>query len=46
MCKIITTVLNIIDKIVSRTTYLELLLKNPQALSQLIRTLCKIENDR
>ena len=29
-------ILNIIDKIASRTTYLELLLENPQAIEQLI----------
>ena len=29
-------ILNIVDKIASRTTYLELLLENPQAIEQLI----------
>lgn len=39
--KLLPRVLNIIDKIVSRTTYLELLLENPQALSQLIELCAK-----
>jgi len=35
-CTLLPRILNIVDKIASRTTYLELLLENPQAIKQLI----------
>lgn len=40
---LLARILNIVEKIVTRTTYLELLLENPQALTQLIE-LCSQSN--